>query len=135
MSDYNVLYEGQWTHSVPEGVDSGMLSNYTEDLLFSMERLSVNLYSISRLQAPDDGLPFKVEDTIVLGLTEVSLEELYVRGHLFYANHRSQATLNQITRYAAACDAYFYIHPKSWDFLPLAVRPNMGSELIYTPLD
>jgi len=37
LSDYNLLYNGQSANNVPEGVDSGMLSNYTQDLLFSME--------------------------------------------------------------------------------------------------
>lgn len=38
-------------------------------------------------------------------------------------------------RYGAACTAYFFIHPKSGDFLPLAIKTNTGSDLIYTPLD
>ena len=38
-------------------------------------------------------------------------------------------------RYGAACTAYFYLHPKSGDFLPLAIKTNAGSDLIYTPLD
>ena len=135
MSDYNLLYKGQWTSSVPEGTDSGMLSNYTQDLLFSMERLSVNPYSIRRLQPTGDNLAFEVDNSIVMNLAGVSLEELYTKGHLFYADHRAQANLTRTSRYAAACDAYFYIHPKSGDFLPLAIRPNVGNDLIYTPLD
>ncbi|KAJ7599402.1 lipoxygenase [Mycena floridula] len=34
-----------------------------------------------------------------------------------------------------ACDAFFFIHPVCGDFLPLAIRPNNGSPLVYTPLD
>jgi arachidonate 15-lipoxygenase (second type) / 8-lipoxygenase (S-type) len=135
LSDYNILYKGQWVNSVPEGVDSGMLSNYTQDLLFSMERLSTNPYSIIRLQNTGDGLPFTIDDAIAKNLTGITLEELYTRGHLFYADNRVQANLTKTARYTAACDAYFYIHPESGDFLPLAIRPNAGSNLIYTPLD
>jgi len=46
-----------------------------------------------------------------------------------------QINLPKTSKFAAACDAYFYIHPESHDFLPLAVRPNAGSSLIYTPHD
>jgi hypothetical protein len=38
-------------------------------------------------------------------------------------------------RYGAACSAYFYLHPESNDFLPLAIKTNTGKDLIYTPLD
>ena len=38
-------------------------------------------------------------------------------------------------RYGAACSAYFFIHPKSKDFLPLAIKTNTGADLTYTPLD
>lgn len=134
MADYNILYNGQWKNSVPEGVDLGMLSNYTQDILFSMERLSVNPFSIKRLR-PEDRLPFVVDDETATNLTGATLERLHEKGFLFYADHRAQANLPRTARYAAACDAYFYIDPISGDFLPLAIRPNAGSDLIYTPLD
>lgn len=38
-------------------------------------------------------------------------------------------------RYGAASSAYFFIHPESGDFLPLAIRTNAGSDLVYSPLD
>lgn len=37
----------------------GLLTNYTQDLLFSMERLSLNPYAVRRLTI-DDGIPFEV---------------------------------------------------------------------------
>jgi arachidonate 15-lipoxygenase (second type) / 8-lipoxygenase (S-type) len=120
---------------VPEGLDPGMLSNYTKDLLFSMERLSVNPYSVRRLHPTQDSLPFVVDNGAVKYVTGVALESLHASGSLFYADHRSQARLQKTIRYAAACDAYFYIHPTTSDFLPLAIRPNGGSNLTYTPLD
>jgi hypothetical protein len=43
--------------------------------------------------------------------------------------------LTPTERYSAACDAFFYIDPTSEDFLPLAIRTNVGSNLIYTPMD
>jgi hypothetical protein len=135
LSDYTLFYKGQWTQSVPEGLDPEMLSNYTQDLLFSMERLSLNPYSIRRLRPTEDELPFTVDSAIVTNLTGVVLESLHATGRLFYADHTAQANLSRTTRYAAAYEAYFYIHPKSGDFLPLAIRPNAGSDLIYTPLD
>lgn len=38
-------------------------------------------------------------------------------------------------RYGAACSAYFYIDPKTKDFLPLAIKTNVDNDLIYSPLD
>ena len=76
-------------------VDSGMLSNYTQDLLFSMERLSVNPYSIKRLRPAEYDLPFTMDDMVVAGLTRVTLEGLHEIGHLFYANHRAQKILQE----------------------------------------
>lgn len=38
-------------------------------------------------------------------------------------------------KYSAACSAYFFLHPTSGDFLPLAVKTGVGSNLVYTPLD
>lgn len=62
--------------------------------------------------------------------------ELLSSGRLFYVDYRDQANQTLTPgRYAAASDAYFYIHPVSEDFLPLAIRPNNGSPLIYTPRD
>jgi Lipoxygenase len=135
LSDYQLLYKDQWKQTAPEGLDAGMLLNYTQDLLFSMERLSVNPFSIRRLHPTEDKLAFNVDDAIVTKLTGKTLESLHSTGNVFYVDHRDQANLPKATRYAAACDAYFYIHPKSGDFLPLAIRPNAGSDLIYTPLD
>lgn len=46
-----------------------------------------------------------------------------------------QAKYEKSARFGAACTAYFYIHPVSGDFLPLAIKTNTGSDLTYTPLD
>lgn len=135
LSDYELLYQGQWKNSIPDGVDLGILSNYTDDLLFSMERLSINPYSVKRLNPSSDTLPFSVENDIASAITGATAESLLKSGRLFYVDYRDQKTLESTGRYAAACDAYFYIHPTSGDFLPLAVRTNVGSNLVYTPAD
>lgn len=99
-----------------------------------MERLSVNPYSIRRLN-PSDTLAFPVDNGIATNITGITLSGLLKSGSLFYADYRDQATLESTGRFAAYCDAYFYIHPRSGDFLPLAIRTNTGSNLIYTPAD
>ena len=65
----------------------------------------------------------------------MTLQQLFSNGRLFYADYRDQKDLPSSGSVAAACDAYFYIHPTSGDFLPLAIRTNVGANLIYTPLD
>ena len=134
LSDYNLLYKDQWKKSLPDGVDVGVLTNYTNDLFFSMERLSVNPFSIKRLDASAT-LPFQVDNGITTNITGTTVSGLLKSGSLFYVDHRDQATLESTGRFAAYCDAYFYIHPTSGDFLPLAIRTNTGSNLIYTPAD
>lgn len=100
-----------------------------------MERLSVNPFSTHRLR-PDDILPFQVDNDTVSRIAGANLEELQQSGRLFLASHSYQANYKlQAGRYGAACDAYFYLHPKSNDFLPLAIKTNVGSNLTYTPLD
>ncbi|KAB5578184.1 lipoxygenase [Coniochaeta sp. 2T2.1] len=136
LADFSLLYEGQWKNSIPLGLLPGMLSNSTSDLSFSMERLSLNPAQIRRLHQFKDSLPFLVDDTITKNITGLTLTGLHQAGRLFYLDNRSQAKLEtQRGRFAPACDAYFYMDPRSDDFLPLAVRPNIGSDLIYTPLD
>lgn len=103
--------------------------------MFSMLRLSVNPYSLRRLNSKIDALSFSIEDGIVEKITGLSLKSLFESGRLFYVDHRNQAKLESTGRYAAHSEAYFYIHPRSGEFLPLAVKPNAGSDLIYTPLD
>ncbi|KAF3936234.1 hypothetical protein ABW19_dt0205295 [Dactylella cylindrospora] len=69
LDDYTLLYDGTWTGSTTQtGVDPGMLPNYTQDLLFSMERLSFNPYDVRRLVPGQDGLPFIVEDTTIISV-------------------------------------------------------------------
>lgn len=47
--------------------------------------------------------------------------------------------LDPTDKFGAGCQGYFYIHPKSGDFLPLAIRPLVkgreNSALVYTPKD
>lgn len=59
-----------------------MLTNYTQDLLFSMERLSLNPYPLRRFKSSDP-LPFQVSSNIVRTLTGYSLEGLKYSGRLF----------------------------------------------------
>ncbi|OCL06344.1 Lipoxygenase [Glonium stellatum] len=137
FADYaNILYNGQWSRAVPSGEDPGILSNYTEDLLFSMERLSLNPYAIRRL-TPQEILPFELGDVgdSILQVAEMSITALQQAGRLFLVDHSYQAKYPTTGRFGAACSAYFFIHPTSGDFLPLAIKTNVGNDLVYTPLD
>lgn len=101
-----------------------------------MERLSINPFGIKRLHPTKDNLPFDIEESIVTKITNKTLAALLADGRLFVIDHSYQAKYPKIQgRFAAACSAYFYIHPVSQDFLPLAIKTNVGSDLIYTPLD
>lgn len=136
LNDYTKLYQGEWVNTLPGGPDPGVLTNYTDDLFFSMERLSNSPYQVRRLDPSSDSLNFEINDGIAKNLTGNTLEQLFSGGRLFYADYRDQADLTpNVGKYSAACDAYFYIHPTSGDFLPLAIRTNVGSNLIYTPAD
>ncbi|KAK6349928.1 hypothetical protein TWF696_006187 [Orbilia brochopaga] len=138
LDDYARLYDGGlWKNSLaPTGLYPGMITNYTQDLLFSMERLSFDPYAVRRLFPDKDQLPFAVDDVIVQDVTGAeSLQKLFESGFLFYADHRDQGSLEHTEHFAAACDAYFFISESSKNFLPLAIRTNVGSNLIYTPHD
>ncbi|KOS18557.1 Linoleate 9/13-lipoxygenase [Escovopsis weberi] len=139
LDDYtHLLYDGQWQNVNPRGVAPGIMTNYTQDLLFSMERVSQNPYSLT-LVKPGSGLPFAVDDDTARQIAGATLEELQAASHLFYVDYTSQLhypkTQIAPARFGAACSAYFYIHPASGDFLPLAIKTNVGSDLVYTPLD
>ncbi|KAG9661828.1 Lipoxygenase, partial [Aureobasidium melanogenum] len=137
LQDYTLLYDKEWTATLSQGPAPGVLTNYTQDLLFSMERLSFSPYQIRRLNSSKDTLNFKVDDKIAKNITGMTQQQLFASGRLFYADYRDQAKLVATTdaRYSAAVDAYFYINQKSGDFLPLAIRTNQGANLIYTPAD
>jgi hypothetical protein len=135
LHDYTLLYQGEWKNTLPSGPDPGIETNYTQDLLFSMERLSISPYQVRRLNPASDKLNFKISDSDAKAISGQSLSQLFQAGRLFYADYRDQKKLTPTPRYSAACDAYFYIDQSSGDFLPLAIRTNVGSNLIYTPLD
>jgi len=139
MADYvNILYKGEWNESNPLGEAPGIMTNFTQDLLFSMERLSQNSYPL-RLVNQSEELPFELDDGLVINITGVSLSDLQDSNSLFVVDHSYQSRYPATTvapqRYGAFCTAYFFIHPESGDFLPLAIKTNTGSDLIYTPLD
>ncbi|KAI1347667.1 Lipoxygenase [Xylaria sp. FL0043] len=136
LTDYRHLYEGQWQGSVPTGVAPGELANFTSDLLFAMERLSSNPYSIRRLHPTSDILPFELDDDVVTALTGSQLAALHADGLLFFADHSYQKDYPTTKgRYVAGCQAYFYLNLRLKQLLPLAIKTNVGSDLIYTPLD
>ncbi len=135
LEDYTLLYDGNFEITLPLGPIPGMLSNYTDDLLFSMERLSLSPYQVKRLNPSLDTLQFIIDDGLATGISGMTVQQLFQTGRLFYADYRDQKNLAPTERYAAACDAFFYISPSSGDFLPLAIRTNVGSNLIYTPKD
>ncbi|KAB8252123.1 lipoxygenase [Aspergillus flavus] len=65
----------------------------------------------------------------------------YVTSNVYHELDQAAAALMKAAypktpgRWTAACTAYFFIHPRSGDFLPLAIKTNMGSDLTYTALD
>ncbi|OAA64111.1 Lipoxygenase [Akanthomyces lecanii RCEF 1005] len=123
--DYEkILYDGKLKQSNPRGPAPGIIANATQDLLFSMERLSGHPYAV-RLVKADEKLPFNVDTKIVSKLVGAgaTLHTLQTSRRLFLVDHSYQN------------DAYFYIDPETNDFLPLAIKTNSGSDLIYTPLD
>jgi hypothetical protein len=100
-----------------------------------MERLSVNPFSLRRVNLTE-ALPFVVADSVTTKLAGTTLLKLQQAGRLFVVDHSSFAPLpRQPGTYSAACTAYFYIHPITAEFLPLAIKTNEGADLIYTPLD
>ncbi|KAH8844586.1 hypothetical protein MCOR27_009870 [Pyricularia oryzae] len=136
LDDFKVLYQDGWKGSVPQGIARGQSENYTSDLLFSMERLSVNPYILKRLHPTEDALPFQVDRATVKQLTKTSLKALHAAGRLFVADHSYQRNYTRLAnRYSAACTALFYLDPRSNQFLPLAIKTNVGADLTYTPLD
>ncbi|KAJ4387874.1 hypothetical protein N0V93_008477 [Gnomoniopsis smithogilvyi] len=135
LEAYASLYDNEWKNTLPKGPAPGVLSNYTQDLFFSMERLSVSPYAVSRLNPFSDSLAFEVDDLTAQAISGSTLAELFAAGRLFYIDHSAQASLERTDAYAAACDAYFYIDEASGDFLPLAIRTGVGANLIYTPRD
>lgn len=135
MADYALLYDNQWKNTLPKGPAPGILSNYTQDLLFSMERLSTSPYAVRRLIPSTDNLAFDVDDSTAVAVSGSTLEELLKAGRLFYIDHSAQGSLERTAAYAAACDAYFFIDAATNNFLPLAIRTNVGAKLVYTPQD
>lgn len=101
-----------------------------------MERLSVNPFALRRLHPKKDALPFHIDASIAKKVSGVSLDKLHAAGRLFVVDHSYQTKYPlENARFAAACTAFFYIHPVTQEFLPLAIKTNVGSDLIYTPLD
>ncbi|KAK6360878.1 hypothetical protein TWF730_006994 [Orbilia blumenaviensis] len=136
LDDYTKLYDHWKETTAPTGVSPGSLKNYRQDLFFSMQRLSTNPYALQRL-FPGEDLPFIVDDTIAVGLTGRKLTKLLSEGRLFYVDHSGirHFETEKPANYAGGCDAYFYISPSDGQFLPLAIRANYDSDLIYSPYD
>jgi hypothetical protein len=113
-----------------------MLTNFTDDRTFSMMRLSANPYRIKRVQRSDT-LLFPVDNAAAI--TGLSLQQLQQQGRLFLEDFSEMKELTPTDKFGAGCQGYFYIDPKSGDFLPLAVRPLVkgreNSALVYTPKD
>ncbi|KAI1152460.1 lipoxygenase [Nemania diffusa] len=136
LEDYANLYDGQWTTALPDGPFPGMLTNFTDDRLFSMIRLSASPYRLKRVQ-PSDKLLYPVD--AAASITGLSLSQLQAQGRLFLEDFSEMKELDPTDKFGAGCQAYFYIDPKSGDFLPLSIRPLVkgreGSALVYTPKD
>lgn len=135
LDDYKKFYSLGFKTTIPDGPWPGILENGTSDLLFSMERLSTAPFGTRRVN-PREALSFSVDDATTKSLTTLTHAQLLSQGRLFYMDHRNLGNIPLINgRYAAASEAYFYIHPKTGDFMPLAIKLNRGSNLIYTPAD
>lgn len=135
LADFSILFDGHWKNSVGDTVDGGYFTNYTNDLLFSMERLSINAFSLRRLD-PSEPLPFPVDPQAATKVSTTTIDNLHSQGRLFYIDYTLLSKIpRQEGRHSAACEAYFFIHPESDDFLPLAIKTNEGSDLVYTPAD
>ncbi|KAJ2991322.1 hypothetical protein NUW58_g2555 [Xylaria curta] len=136
LEDYVNLYDGQWEHAFPDGPFPGMLTNFTDDRLFSMMRLSASPYRIKRVK-PSDNLLFDVKEA--KSITGLTLQQLKQQGRLFLEDFTEMKELDPTDKFGAGCQSYFYIHPKSGDFLPLAIRPVVknreNAALVYTPKD
>ncbi|KAI0814056.1 lipoxygenase [Xylaria sp. FL0064] len=136
LEDYVYLYDGQWPEAFPDGPFPGMLTNFTDDRMFSMMRLSADPYRIHRVK-PTDELLFPVDDA--KAITGLTLEQLQAQGRLFLEDFSEMKELDPTDKFGAGTQGYFYIDPKSGDFLPLAVRPLVkgreDSALVYTPKD
>jgi hypothetical protein len=83
LDDYvQILYTDQWKSSDPLAQAPGIMTNYTQDLLFSMERLSQNPFPL-RLVKPQDPLPFQLADDLTTKIAGVTLKTLQASGSLF----------------------------------------------------
>lgn len=134
LDDYaNVLYNNQWHGATPSGENPGILSNYTEHLEFSMERISLNPYAIRRVKQ-SESIPFDLPVLTALKIATLPVTALKNLGRLFVVGHSYQAEYPKNAGYGAACTALFLIHPWTGDFLLLAIQNN-DNNLIYTPLD
>ncbi|KAI0968437.1 lipoxygenase [Xylaria arbuscula] len=136
LEDYANLYNGQWPEAFPDGPFPGMLTNFTDDRMFSMIRLSASPYRLKRVK-PSDKLLFPVDNAAAI--TGLSLKQLQAQGRLFLEDFSEMKELDPTDKFGAGSQGYFYIDPKTGDFLPLAVRPIVkgreDSALVYTPKD
>jgi len=118
-----------------------------------MERLAQNPYPLELVKKTAK-LPFHVDEKIVKNLTGTTLDKLKISGSLFVVDRRSPGISSRTShilidsldkyqekytltrnKFGAFCTALFYIHPTSKEFLPLAIKTNVGSDLVYTPAD
>lgn len=136
LADYSKLYDQQWKNSMRNVVDWGSYANYTNDLFFSMQRLTVDPLAVRRLKPHQRRLPFHVDDAVARKVSGMTAEQLLTQGRLFYVDYRALSKLpRQEGRFSAACEAYFYISARDGKWLPLAIKTNEGADLVYTPAD
>jgi hypothetical protein len=103
--------------------------------LFAMERLSVHPESLRRVK-PIDSVALPAKDKIAKEITTKTQNGLQKEGRLLIVDQSSLANLTLTTgHYSGACEALFFVHSTSGGFLPLPMRPNNGSSLVYTLLD
>lgn len=88
LDDYaRVLYNNEWTNSNPRGEAPGIMTNYTQDLLFSMERLSQNPYPLHFVKS-GEALPFTLADDLAIKIAGVTLKQLQSAGKLYVVDRK-----------------------------------------------
>ncbi|CAO1626282.1 unnamed protein product [Parajaminaea phylloscopi] len=110
------------------GPSPGILANGGTDECFGFERLSSQPFSLRRLDAKHDAVPFEVPDDVVMDLssTFVNTHDLLRAGRLFYIDYRFLTHLKLAPhRFTAATDALFFMDERREDdLMPLAIRTH-----------
>ena len=129
ISDFDLPYNNQWKSSVLSGVSLGLLTKLHTGLAILHGETIRRPIRVRQLNPTKDALPFTVNTVRVKKITGTDLQTLFKTGSLFHVDNSSQAKLASTDRYNGTCKAYFYMHPQTKDFLPLAIETSTSSSL------